>query len=340
MQQPSEECSNFYPFDGSFINLDENSIDQSIKELATDFKRCSKFAHRFTSPIADTVFSYGYQFIIENNKAKKIYKLHIYYDEKLKKTIDLPVKTPLPEVHEYYIHLLPYKNDVIMFMEDMYSTHYTICKYDTNGKELMRKELEHTYIDHPQPNTNHYHRYLYFLNTTNSQMIFTSHIAFAKKDKTIVLSMDDFSIMEYNKTANGIILDDTETKLMGFVSSKKEHFIIRMINGKSYEFDIKNGDPSCDFILKDNLLYIANYHPIATGASLHCFDLNTSKMKWVADVLQVNASHSEYWNKVTLSLYKNKLIMEGDEAYGKYLQLFDAESGKRLAHFGNVMEGQ
>ncbi len=111
-----------------------------------------------------------------------------------------------------------------------------------------------------------------------------------------------------------------------------------MIDSTKYEFEIKNGNPACDLILKNNLLYIANYHPIATGSSLHCFDLNSRKMKWTADVKQIMASHSQYSNKVILSMYKNKIIMEGDEAYGDYVQIFDAETGKRLAVFGDFTE--
>jgi hypothetical protein len=61
-------------------------------------------------------------------------------------------------------------------------------------------------------------------------------------------------------------------------------------------------------------------------------------MKWTADVKQINASHSEYANKVTLSMYKNKIVMEGNESYGNYVQLFDAETGKRLATFGDFLE--
>jgi hypothetical protein len=179
---------------------------------------------------------------------------------------------------------------------------------------------------------------LYFKDLTANQMIFTSHIAFADTFKTIVLSMDDFEITEYDKTANGIILDENEESLLGFVSQNEEHFTVQMIDNTKYEFEIKYGNPACDFILKDNLLYIANYHPIATGSSLHCFNLNTKKMKWTADVKQINADHSEYSNKVVLSMYKDKIIMEGDEANGDYVQIFDCETGNRLAVFGDFLE--
>ncbi len=332
----TDECSDLYLFDGSYISLEENILIKMTETPKTDFTKCSKFAHRFENPISDTVEANGFMYCLENNKDKKKYKMHIYKDGKLTKTVDLPVENPLPEVHEYYIHLLPYKNDVIMFMEDMYTTHYFVCKYNSDGDLLLRKDIEHTYITHPNSNENHYNRYLYYFGLTSNQMIFTSHIAFADKFKTILLSMDDFAITEYDKTAHGVILDENEEKLIGFVNEDEGHFTVYMTDNSKYEFDIKYGNPGCDFILKDSLLYIANYHPIATGSSLHCFDFKTKKMKWTADVLQVNASHSEYWNKVTLSIYKSKIIMQGDEASGSYLQIFDAESGKRLAHFGNV----
>lgn len=332
------ECSNLYPFQGYYINLDENNTVLIDGVPSTNFKICTKYAHRFVNPVSDSVYLNGKSFIVEKNKQKGIYNVNIIEGKKLINTIKLPVENPLPEVHEYSIHLFPYKNDVIMYMEDMYTTHYMVCKYNSEGKELMRKEIEHTFVTHPEPKTDYHHRYLYFTDLTNSQMIFTSHIAFAEKSKTVVLSLDDFTINEYNKTANGLILDENEKNLAGFVTKVDDHFSVQMIDNTKYEFEIKNGDPACEFILKDHLLYIANYHPIATGSSLQCFDLHTSKMKWIAEVKQIMASHSEYSNKVTLSMYKDKIIMEGDEASGDYVQIFDAETGKRLAFFGDFLE--
>jgi len=111
-----------------------------------------------------------------------------------------------------------------------------------------------------------------------------------------------------------------------------------MIDNTSFEFVIKQGDPACDNILKDSLLYIANYHPIATGSSLQCYDMRSGKIKWTADVKQIMASHSEYSNKVVISMYQNKIIMEGNEDGGDYVQIFNAETGERLAAFGDFFE--
>lgn len=334
----SSECSNLYPFQGYYIDLENNNAVLIDGLPATDFRKCSKYAHRFVNPVSDSVCTGNRSFVIEKNKEKKIYQLNIFEGAKKINTLMLPVENPLPDVHEYYFNLLPYKNDVIMFMEDMYKTHYIVCKYDINGRELIRKEIEHTFVTHPEPKTDYHHRYLYFGGLTSSQMIFTSSIGFAEKHKTVVLSMDDFSVQEFDRASVGIIPDSEEKYLAGFISQKEGNYTVTMLNGKEFHFDLPNGNNACDMILKGDLLYIANYHPIATGSSLYCYDLKAGKMKWTADVKQINASHSEYFNKVTLSMYKNKIIMEGDEESGDYVQLFDAETGKRLAAFGDFIE--
>ncbi len=331
-------CSNLYLFQGYYINLDDNNVVVIDGIPSTDFKTCSIYAHRFTNPVSNSVHLNGKSFTVEKNKKKKSYNMAVFEGEKRINTIKLPVEDPLPEVHEYYIYLLPYKNDVIMFMRDMYTTHFTICKYNSEGKELRRAEIEHTFVTHPEPNHNLHHPYLYFNGITSSQMIFTSSFGFAKKTKTVVLSMDDFIISEYDKTANGLILDKDEKNLIGFITKNDQRFSVQMIDSTTYEFEIKDRNPAFECILKDNVLYIANYHPIATGSSLYCVDLHTGKTKWTADVKQIMAAHSEYSNKVTLSIYKDKIIMEGDESYGNYLQIFNAKTGKRLAAFGDFLE--
>jgi len=336
----TEECSKFYWFDNQLIDLE--ALTQVVIDVlpATDFKTCSKYAHRFIEPLNDSVSFEGRLFVVVNNKKTQTYQLQIIKDQKVVKTIQAPVEMPLPEVHEYYMHLLRFKNRVILMMSDMYSTHYRLVKYNSEGNELLRTDIEHTYITHPEPNTNYHHRYLYYFGISKSQMVFTSHMAFADKFKTILLRMDDFSIKEFDKMTHGIILDDKDEELTGFVTASEDYenkitnYHITMINGKNYDLTLPYGMSACNFLLKDNLLYIANYHPISTGSALQCFDMKTGKIKWTADVLQLNVGHSEYWNKVTLSFYKDKLIMEGNEAYGDYLQIFNAKTGERLAHFG------
>lgn len=336
----NEECSKFYPFDNKLIDLELLKVVEIDGLPAENFKTCSKYAHRFRNPISDSVLVGGKLFVVVNDKKNKKYQIEVFEKKKLIKTIKVPVEEPLPKVHEYYIHLLPYKNNVILQMSDMYTTHYRLVKYDVNGAELIRKEVEHTYITHPEPRTNHYNRYLYYYGITNSQMIFTSHMAFADRFKTILLDLNDFSVEEYDKRAHGIILDENDDELIGFATSIEDYdkksmdMELTMIKGDIYSFTLPYGMPACSFLLKGSLLYVATYHPISTGSDLHCFNLKSKKIQWRAKVKQLKAEHSEYQNKVTLSLYKNKLLMEGNESYGGYLQVFDCFSGERITDFG------
>lgn len=338
MKDSPEECSKFYSFKDIFINLETNEAIEIDILPSTNFKTCSKYAWRFRQPLNDSVYVDGRLFAVEKNRDKAQYLINIFEDGKFIKSIQAPTEKPLPEVHDYSLYLTVYQNDVILVMEGMYTTHYTICKYNTEGEVLMLDSIEHTFITHPEPNTNYHHRYLYFHGITGGEMIFTSHMAFAEKDKTVILNMEDFSTREFEFKATGIIADEDENKVAGFISGDDGQYKIRMLDGQKFSFAVKYGDPACNCILKGDKLYIATYHPISTGSGLQCFNLSTGKMEWTADVKQINASHSEYWNTVTLSMYKDKIVMEGNEAYGDYVQLFDAETGKRLAAFGDYIE--
>jgi hypothetical protein len=333
----TKECSNLYPFDSYYIDLETNSSILIDGIPSTDFKKCSKYSRKFANIISDSVCIGTRTFIVDSDSDRGKYNIVIRENNKLISTIYLPIESPLPEVQEYSVWIFPYGESLIMFMEDMYSTEYVICKYDKNGKELNKTMVENTFVTHPNKETDYHHRYLYFKEIIGNEMIFTSHIAFAEKSKTVILSLDDFTTKEYDMIANGLIADETETKLAGFAERKDEKYEIVLLDGRKFSFDLKYADPACDFILNGDNLFIANYHPIATGSSLYCYDISAQKMKWQADVKQVNASHSEYYNTVIITMYKNKIVMEGIESYGEYVQIFDAESGKRLATFGDFI---
>lgn len=323
-------CSRYYSFEGKFYDL------ETLKQVPAgpnpaDFKNCSTYGYQFQSPLNDTVIYMGKTFFV----GRKTYQLFIQENGK-QVAVKMPVADPLPEVHEYYFTLLTVSDGVVVIMEDYYGTGFTILKYDENGKELARTGFEHTFVTHPEPSTNYMHRYLYLGHTTPTQLIFTSHMAFGEKDKTIVVELSDLSKKAYDYKIAGIVSDESQQKAKGFVVNKGDgKFTVKFPEtGKEINFNIGYGDGACTVILKNKKLIVANYHPISTGSSLQCFDAGTGNMIWKADVVQVNASHSEYYNTVYLSLYKNKIVMEGHEAYGKYLQLFDLDTGKRLACFG------
>jgi len=342
----SGDCKNLslYQFKDDFIDLEMMKKVVIDRLPAEHFKVCSSYSHRFSGSFKNTLVIQSKTFTITNNKKAEDYKLNIFENQELIKSIQLPVEKPLPEVHQYSFLLLEYNNLVIVLIEDTYSTHFKIIKYDIEGNELMQTDIEHTYITHPEPDVNHYNPYLNYYGITKSEMIFSSHHFYAEKSKTVFLNLDNFQTRAYDQTTNGLILDEKEEEAIGFITYEEESngknsdYKITMFDGKKYQFSLLYGDEFCNLLLKDNLLYIANYHPIATGSSLHCFDMEKGEIKWTAEVLQINTSHSKYYNSVTLSLYKDKLIMEGNEAHGDYVQIFDLQTGERLADFGPFLD--
>jgi hypothetical protein len=331
-----DECSQFFPFQGKIVDLESYEYVDIAKSNSTLYTDCSVYAHKFKLESYDTVQISGKKMTIFNDDDEGKYQLVIKGEDGSKR-IDLPVDLPLEEVREYYIHLIGFGDAVIVLMLDFYGKDFIVCKYDSNGELLLTTRLEHSFITHPDPNTDYYHPYLYYFGETNSQIIFSAG-CFSEKLKTIILSVEDFALLEFDKSVSGLILDEKESEVIGFASYIDDDFEVLLFDGREFKFEIEYASNACDFILKGEKLYIANYHPIATGSSLHCYDLTKKKVIWTADVKQINASHSEYYNSVVLGLYKDKVLMYGLEANGEYLQVFDADSGERLAVFGDFFE--
>jgi len=90
-----------------------------------------------------------------------------------------------------------------------------------------------------------------------------------------------------------------------------------------------------------DMLIVTWFHRIATGSRLAAFDLATGKIRWQADVEQLNVDHSKYFNDVDVvvtdvgdQLPAGFVELRGYEAGGCYVQTFDLATGKRVRGFG------
>jgi len=93
---------------------------------------------------------------------------------------------------------------------------------------------------------------------------------------------------------------------------------------------VDRGIDTATTLVAGDLLVVAFFHRIATGSGLAAFDLATGALRWKADVVQMNVSHSKYWNDVSLERRGQTIVMRGFEAAGCYQQTFDLATGKRL----------
>ena len=163
-----------------------------------------------------------------------------------------------------------------------------------------------------------------------------------KPEETVILDLATGLEKKLNFSLGGIIVDARDNTLRGTLKmdDKKKNIVVDLFNlpalseviNTTRHFTIENdgyGD-AAKTILTDSLLIIAHYHNIATGCSVKAYDCRTGEIKWKGDVKQIMTAHSIYYNIVHLTLYKNKLILEGNEAHGSYLQVLDLNTGKNL----------
>ena len=156
--------------------------------------------------------------------------------------------------------------------------------------------------------------------------------------------IDDSKTEPDNVSGNNFLIATTHGVLWLKGSDENNSYLIKKYNEKGkkiyvrtvehtdiiIEGNIHHYKGSAETVLFGDILVIAVFHDISTGSELSAFNINTGEKLWEADVKQLAVPHSKYYNKVILSCYENKIIMEGVEAYGHYLQIFDLETGKRL----------
>ena len=152
----------------------------------------------------------------------------------------------------------------------------------------------------------------------------------------------DFQVLIEQTPSSFAFSDENLEHFEGFLirdevsnNGNTKHKIV-MKNGHVYSLDIKDSKGTYTLLKNENLLYIANYNFVATGADLLCFNLETAQIEWYADVIQPDITHYRYINKVTLTMYGDKVIMEGNESYIDYVQFFDAKTGERLAEYSEM----
>lgn len=173
----------------------------------------------------------------------------------------------------------------------------------------------------------------YYINLDNLEKI-DIDVVLAKDFKTnskYANRFKDAKPQSVSKT-NNIIKDENEKNIIGKVKIKIKDGIINMtVLNNAWKDKIDEYGENTEAILKDDILVVANYSWISTGSHLRAYDIRTHRLLWKADVKQLNIPHSKYFNKVILSRYKNNIIMEGIEAGGNYVQIFDIKTGKSLA---------
>jgi hypothetical protein len=311
-----------YPFDSKYFNLKTLQYENSTEENAESFKSLSKYAIRYKSLVIDKIAYKGMLFqTLEDNGL-------------LLKNLTTKAVTPLPnnekdvprqglsyllQVTEGIVHVKPLKAE----------NGFMVYKYNETGIQKFGIQIKHS--EFVQKGKLAYHLpYLgYKLHTANT-IVFSSYVS--RIPKTVTLSTLDGSISNFEFSSIGVIRDEAnDMDIHGFVQLDKEKSLLN-ITYISDNFSIEH--PSfanithAETLVKDNTLVITVYNGRAPNAQLLAIDLKTQKIIWEADVPKFGGKEStSYFNAVWLGQYDNKLILEGYEPKGKYLQIFDIRTG-------------
>jgi hypothetical protein len=326
-----EPCPvNIYPFKDYTINLENLNRTKTGINPEMNFKIQSKYAGRFSFPhwfggYPDSCLYHNRIFKSVNDSSLQI-KTAIEGKQNI-----LVINQSDPPVDNVAgsNFLLSTSQGVIHVKRVEGKGGYIIRKYNENGNELFKVNFEHTNID-ISVYAQTYYPYLYYFAHTDQCMVFTSYDE--HYHKTILLDFGKGKLTSFNFIVNGIIRTEDEKAVAGLIQMDEEKQTLT-VNCFTSEWTVKTDNNYYDraeTLLMDSTLVISTYPNIATGSALAAYNFYTGKLLWKADVKQLNVGHSKYYNAVTLSAYNQIIIMEGTEAYGSYLQIFDSKTGKRL----------
>jgi len=318
-----------YKFNNVYINLNSfEKVEIKLDTLKT-FKDLSIYSLRLKAPL--WFESYPGEVILKN----KMFQL-------LNKNIFITNYTPGTDMGMYNSNaspkntagtsqnfLLPTSHVAVHIQRLEKNPVYAIKVYDEKGAVKYTFSLAHTMIENEGSGFTYY-PFLNYFDYSDEHLVFTSDNK--AYPQTYLLDLKTGEQTAYNYSVAGIIRSADEKKIMGFVEINEEKGTFNVNSDeKTWSTPLRNKFyDEVESLVSDSILVMATYPKIATGSALSAYNIHAGKLLWNAEVEQINADHSQYYNKVLLSKYKDKIIMEGIEANGQYVQIFDLATGKRL----------
>jgi outer membrane protein assembly factor BamB len=104
-------------------------------------------------------------------------------------------------------------------------------------------------------------------------------------------------------------------------------------NDRKMIYSLEEGHENIVFTRWEDILYIAEYCPIASGCVVVALDLKTGEELWRSRLYGIGSTmHSEYRNLVNIETDGQRLIVNGNEGNGRYVEHLDLKTGKTLAN--------
>ncbi|MDH5681221.1 MAG: PQQ-like beta-propeller repeat protein [Spirochaetota bacterium] len=226
-------------------------------------------------------------------------------------------------------HLIPDNSGPIHIIKPQNDNLFLIRKYDERAKLLFDRKIKHTHIK-IAGGEHYYFPYLRRLTETADYLIFTSYDR--NYPVTTIVHRVTGRVRDFPYLIAGVVRD-SNNNFQGFtvLNKKGDHLSFYSSAGQlKWRAKVQEGHGER---LKghwvDNQLIFTRYHKIATGSDVFSLHIKTVKLLWRGDVRQLKVSHSKYLNGVNMTIYRNKVILQGIEM-DRYLQVLDASTGRNL----------
>lgn len=316
--------AHLYPFQGNYFNLETLELETSEALLAKTFKTESKYAYRFKALAIDQLAYKGVLFkVLEKNGLLMT---------NMSTQMAGPLRNNEKDQKIYGMNFLLEVEGGVVYIKHLEPQFgFMLYKYDETGKEVFALQLPHSkYIE--SGSLQYFSPYLGYFGHTASSLIFSSYSSFQKQ--TTIINTKEGTIQNFDFSSIGILRDEKgDMAVQGFVELDKGNSAIKVtyvdktfLIQKPY---LKDCDHVESLILGNKLLIAAN-NRTTSGAELFAIDLDTKETLWDAQVQQLNGAENQYFNTVWLSAYEGSVILEGYEKAGKYLQVFNSNTGQQI----------
>lgn len=314
-----------YPFNSKYLNIKTLQYENLNEEQSHHFKTDSKYAMRYKGLVMDKIAYKGMLFESLGDNGL------------LLKNLETKAATPLSNKEKSlptqgHPFLLEVTKGIVFIKPLQAENGYMVYKYDETGKELFGVQIPHSeFVQHGELS---YHLpYLGYTTHTATSVIFSSYVN--RIPKTIMLNTLDGSIVSFDFSCIGVIRDENmDMDIHGFIQLDKSKNVLN-INYISQNFSIERSYFSnithVETLVLGNTLVLAAYNGRTPDAHLFAVDLKKEQIIWEAEVASFGGTASNtYFNAIWLGVFEGKILLEGYESKGKYLQVFDSSTGKRL----------
>lgn len=309
----------YYQFGSAFYDLNSLEKVAKIDYPAQGWKYASRYASRYQRLAIDKLAFRGKLFeILPNNGLRMT-------DMLTQGSLALPNKESSSE-RDGQNFMITCADGVLYVKHLSKDLGFRVYKYDAMGSEVFGVAIPHS--DIVQREKYQFHRpYLRYFAHTPQQIAFTSY----ERDvaKTVLLDTKNGTTTDLDFSIQGVIRDADEQRFVGYIGAGNPLRI--RLDDADFSVPMEQIAPinSIEAILHQGVLYCALYDSKRAGCLLWALDVASRQWLWKTTIAEMPAEQtSYYYNNIWLSLYQDKLLLEGLEMNGKYFAVVNSKTGK------------